>query len=69
MKQPRKIKVPANVFQGLEAVRKSGTTNMLEWRVATAQAVALGYLDTAQWIESNLEAYERGIFQGFEAMN
>jgi len=31
------------------------------------QAVALGYLETAQWIEANWETYCSGIFRGFAA--
>lgn len=69
MKHVPKIKVTTQVLQGLEAVRSAGSTNMFDYKVAIAQAVALGHLETAQWIESNLETYLRGIFQGFEAIS
>jgi len=32
------------------------------------QAVALGYMETAEWIEANLETYCSGIFRGFTAL-
>jgi hypothetical protein len=62
--QPKKV--TAKVLQGLEAVKKAGTTNMFDWRVACIQAVALGYLETSEWIEDNTETYMDGIFTGFE---
>ena len=46
-------------------VKKAGTTNMFEWRVAAVQACALGYPERQAWIESNVETYTEGIFTGF----
>jgi hypothetical protein len=63
--QPKK-KVPASVLEGLEAVRRAGTTNMFDWRVVCIQAVALGYPEAQAWIENNIETYVEGIFTGFE---
>jgi hypothetical protein len=62
--QPKKV--PARVLEGLEAVKKAGTTNMFDWRVACIQAVALGYLEASEWIENNTEMYIEGFFAGFE---
>jgi hypothetical protein len=62
--QPQKV--PARVLEGLKAVKKAGTTNMLDWRVACIQAVALGYPEASEWIENNTEMYIEGIFTGFE---
>jgi hypothetical protein len=64
-----KKKVPAQVLEGLEAVRRVGTTNMFmfDWRVVCIQAVALGYPEAQAWIEANVETYVEGIFTGFEA--
>jgi hypothetical protein len=59
-------KVSGRVFEGLEAVRKAGTTNMFDWRVVCIQAVALGYPEAQAWIENNTETYVEGIFTGFE---
>jgi hypothetical protein len=62
--QPKKV--PARVLEGLEAVRRAGTTNMFDWQVACIQAVALGYPEAQAWIENNTETYVEGIFTGFE---
>jgi len=61
------IKVPSEVMVGLQAVRKSGTTNMLDVPVVCLQAVALGYTEAANWIKENKYAYLDGISKGFES--
>ena len=63
---PQQKKVPTRVLEGLEAVRRAGTTNMFDWQVACIQAVALGYPEAQAWIENNTETYLDGIFTGFE---
>lgn len=60
------IKVPSEVAVGLQAVRDSGTTNLVDVPVVCLQAVALGYPEAADWIEKNASAYLEGIFRGFE---
>lgn len=60
-----KIAVPRHIFEGLHAVRKAGTFNMFEIDGVIIQAVALGYPETAQWIEAHREIYTEGIFRGF----
>jgi len=62
--QPKKV--PARVFEGLESVRRAGTTNMFNRQVVCIQAVALGYPEAQAWIENNTETYIEGIFTGFE---
>lgn len=62
--QPQKV--TARVLEGLEAVKKVGTTNMFDWRVACIQAVALGYPEASEWIEDNTETYIEGNFTDFE---
>lgn len=62
--QPQKV--PARVLEGLEAVKKAGTTNMFDWRFVCIQAVALGYPEASEWIENNTKTYSEGIFTGFE---
>ena len=63
-----KIKIPAAVFQGIEAVRQSGRTNMLARDVVAAIALELGYVDAAFWLtdKANHKAYAQGISNGFE---
>lgn len=62
------IQIPERILQGIDAVREAQTTNMFNANTVRLQAVALGYLETAQWIEANLEIYCSGVFRGFAAL-
>jgi hypothetical protein len=64
-----RVKVPADVLEGIEVVRELGQTNMFDiWRVGSL-AQQLGYPETAAWLleEENQKAYVRGMLSGFEA--
>lgn len=63
------IQIPERILEGIDAVREAQTTNMFHANTVRLQAVALGYLETAQWIEANLEIYCSGIFRGFAAIS
>jgi len=63
------IPVPENVLRGIEAVRKSGLTNMLDRPMVIKLAWELGFPDAAEWIENNRKQYAEGIFKGFRADN
>ena len=62
-----KVQIPENVLEGIEAVRKSGRTNMLARDTVAAIALELGYVDAAFWLEdkANHKTYAEGIFKGF----
>ena len=62
-----KVLIPAAVLKGIEAVRRSGRTNMLDRVAVAAIALELGYVEAAFWIEdtANRKAYAEGIFNGF----
>ncbi len=62
-----KVKIPAPVLRGIEAVRKSGRTNMLARDVVAAIALELGHVDAAYWLtdKANHKTYAEGIFRGF----
>jgi len=62
------IQIPERILQGIDAVREANTTNMFNAYFVRLQAVALGYLETAQWIEANSETYCSGVFRGFVAL-
>ena len=61
------IPIPPEVLEGIEAVRKSGRTNMLDRPAVAAIALELGHVDAAFWLEdkANHTAYATGIFKGF----
>ncbi len=60
------IPLPENVYLGIEAVRKSGLTNMLHRPMVIKLAGELGCPESAEWIESNPRQYAEGIFKGFK---
>lgn len=59
------IVVPAAVLDGLEAVKRSGLTNMLDRPMVARLALEMGHVDLAFWIEANPGLYAQGIFRGF----
>jgi len=60
------IPVPADVLQGIEAVRQSGLTNMLDRPAVADIAEAMGFEAAAAWVREHRDLYARGIFRGFE---
>lgn len=61
-----KIPVPADVLEGLEAVRLSGKTNMIDVPMVTKLALDMGHPQTALWVREHQAMYAVGIFRGFE---
>ena len=59
------VRVPPEVWNGLEAVRVSGVTNMLDRPAVIEIARFIGYNYAASWIESHRGKYAHGIFHGF----
>ena len=57
--------LPADVWQGLESVRRSGLTNMFDRPAVIQIAEALGFFETARWIEGHHGPYAEGLFNGF----
>ena len=63
-----RVAVPREVFEGIEAVRLSGLTNMLDRPVVASMAEGMGYEQSARWIRENRDLYARAIFHGFEVI-
>jgi len=59
------VPIPAAVFAGLEAVRRSGLTNMLDRPRVIEIAEFWEYDETAAWVRLNRNMYAQGIFRGF----
>jgi hypothetical protein len=57
--------VSSEVFEGIEAVRLSGLTNMLDRPRVAEIADEMGYAESARWVREHRDLYARGIFQGF----
>ena len=62
------IQVPQVVFDGIEAVRLSGLTNMLDRFAVAHLADEMGYPESATWLREHKELYARAVFRGFEAI-
>lgn len=62
---PQPVAVPAAVWQGIEAVRDAGLTNMLDRPTVIQVAEFLGFLEMARWIEAHHGPYSEGLFRGF----
>jgi len=62
-----RVAIPPAVLKGIEAVRRSGRTNMLARDVVAAIALELGHVDVALWLDdpANHKTYAEGIFRGF----
>lgn len=60
------IAVLLSVWQGLYAVHITDPTALVSWIATLHQAIDLGYLETAGWIEANLSGqYGAGVERGF----
>jgi len=62
------IKVPAKVHEQIQAVRRTGATNMCDRRTVQVIADRLDFYDLVCWIEEHPKEYVRGISRGFEVV-
>jgi hypothetical protein len=60
------VEVTREVFEGIEAVRQSGLTNMLDRPVVAEIAGEMGFEASARWVREHRELCARAIFHGFE---
>jgi hypothetical protein len=56
-----------DVLEGIDAVRATGLTNMLDRSAVAQLAGALGHIAAMDWIRANPTVYGEGIFRGFVA--
>ena len=61
-----RVPVTRAIFDGIEVVRLSGLTNMLDRAAVIEIAEGMGYEESARWVRENRGEYARAIFQGFE---
>ena len=59
------VRVPQAVLDGLEVVRQSGATNMLDRPAVIRLAAEFGHDEAAAWVRSHRADYARGVFNGF----
>lgn len=60
------VQVTQDVLDGIDAIRESGETNMLDRRRVQRIAFDNDFHATVIWIEDNPKEYARGVFAGFE---
>ena len=58
------VAVPAAVYEGLEAVRHSGETNMFDRPRVIELAEMMGYDETADWVREHRTLYAQLVFNG-----
>ena len=61
-----KIRVPKAVFEGLEAIRRSGATNMFDYRAVVELTSILNNRDTLLWLIDHKHEYLQGVLYGIE---
>jgi hypothetical protein len=66
--KPDAIPVSAKVLDGIEAVRRSGLTNMLARDVVAEIAEEMGFEESARWVQQHRDLYARAIFHGFRVV-
>lgn len=64
-----KVPIPADVLEGLEAVRLSGKTNMLDVPMVIKLALDMGHPQTGLWVREHQALYVVGFFRGFASSN
>ena len=62
------IKITRKVHEGIEEVRKSGKTNMLDREAVRRLCDQMGHTESAMWIEHHHKEYAEAIFAGFEVV-
>lgn len=60
-----KVVVPAEVLQGINVVRYSGLTNMIDRPRVAQLAKTFGFPEASKWIKDHPKDYAEGIFRGF----
>jgi hypothetical protein len=62
-----RVPVPRAVYDGLDAVRRSGLTNMLDRPRVAELADELGFPESAAWVREDRGRYAQAVFRGIRA--
>ena len=62
------VSVDREGIEGVEAVRRSGQTNMLDRPRVADLVEEMGFEQAARWVRENRALYAQAIFNGFEVM-
>ncbi len=58
--------ISQEAFDGLESIRSSGKTNMLDYPEVLRLSRLYGFEETSNWLTDHKGRYSKGIFFGFE---
>jgi hypothetical protein len=61
-----RVAVSRAVYNGIEAVRGSGLTTMLNRALVSDLACLYGYKEAAMWVRSHWREYAKGLCLGFD---
>ena len=67
MSKGEPVRIPAEVLEGLEAVRRHAGTDVLDVATVRYLAIERGKRTLAVWIDKHQEEYSRGLLDGFQA--
>jgi hypothetical protein len=67
MSKGEPVRIPAEVLEGLEAVRRHAGTHILDAATIRYLAIERGRRALAVWIDEHPEEYGRGLLDGFQA--
>ena len=65
LEDPGPVVIPAQVLDDIEAIRRDGRSNMLDWPAVARLAEVMGMDKTAAWVRTHHREYSAGIFRGF----
>lgn len=60
------VQISREIHKGIMEIRKSGKTNMLDYKAVQYYADKLGHFALVCWIEDDPGLYGRGILEGFD---
>jgi hypothetical protein len=68
MSAVKPVRVPLDVLEGLEAVRRHAGTDVLDVALVRNLAIERGQPALAAWVDRHPSEYGRGLLAGFEAV-
>jgi len=66
--KPEPVPIPETVYRVIDAIRRSGVTNMLDRPTVVEIARKLDFHDEALWIEQHAGEYAQCIFRGVKSV-
>ena len=68
MSEVKPVRVPSDVLEGLEAVRRHAGTDVLDVAIVRYLAMERGQPAHVVWVDKHPDEYGRGLLDGFESV-